>query len=113
MNTNPLSPRRLHLIITLLLLTTVVSSHISNHSPEPHLAIHRRYHILHRSCTSFPKISSTNSKIKTPPPVFCFQYPKKPYMDSPARSHGGAYEIDPRYGVEKRLVPSGPNPLHN
>ncbi|CAI9756165.1 unnamed protein product [Fraxinus pennsylvanica] len=23
------------------------------------------------------------------------------------------HEIDPRYGVEKRLVPSGPNPLHN
>ncbi|CAA2998231.1 SNAP25 homologous SNAP30 [Olea europaea subsp. europaea] len=23
------------------------------------------------------------------------------------------YEIDPRYGVEKRLVPSGPNLLHN
>nr|KJB80296.1 hypothetical protein B456_013G091800 [Gossypium raimondii] len=22
-------------------------------------------------------------------------------------------EIDPRYGVEKRLVPSWPNPLHN
>ncbi|CAG7899341.1 unnamed protein product [Brassica rapa] len=22
-------------------------------------------------------------------------------------------EIDPRYGVDKRLVPSGPNPLHN
>ncbi|XP_022148995.1 CLAVATA3/ESR (CLE)-related protein 9-like [Momordica charantia] len=22
-------------------------------------------------------------------------------------------EIDPQYGVEKRLVPSGPNPLHN
>ncbi|WOK99660.1 hypothetical protein Cni_G08372 [Canna indica] len=22
-------------------------------------------------------------------------------------------EIDPRYGVEKRLVPTGPNPLHN
>ncbi|XP_073129015.1 CLAVATA3/ESR (CLE)-related protein 10-like [Henckelia pumila] len=25
----------------------------------------------------------------------------------------GDDEIDPRYGVEKRLVPSGPNPLHN
>ncbi|KAG7032247.1 CLAVATA3/ESR (CLE)-related protein 10, partial [Cucurbita argyrosperma subsp. argyrosperma] len=25
-------------------------------------------------------------------------------------THNG---IDPRYGVEKRLVPSGPNPLHN
>ncbi|XP_068641122.1 inactive protein FON2 SPARE1-like [Aristolochia californica] len=23
------------------------------------------------------------------------------------------HEIDPRYGVEKRLVPSGPNPLHH
>ncbi|CAL9081890.1 unnamed protein product [Musa textilis] len=22
-------------------------------------------------------------------------------------------EIDPRYGVQKRLVPTGPNPLHN
>ncbi|KAG2318784.1 hypothetical protein Bca52824_011997 [Brassica carinata] len=22
-------------------------------------------------------------------------------------------QIDPRYGVDKRLVPSGPNPLHN
>ncbi|RRT58996.1 hypothetical protein BHE74_00027160 [Ensete ventricosum] len=22
-------------------------------------------------------------------------------------------EVDPRYGVEKRLVPTGPNPLHN
>ncbi|CAN0896465.1 CLAVATA3/ESR (CLE)-related protein 9 [Linum grandiflorum] len=26
---------------------------------------------------------------------------------------GDEIEIDPRYGVEKRLVPSGPNPLHN
>ncbi|CAA7410366.1 unnamed protein product [Spirodela intermedia] len=23
------------------------------------------------------------------------------------------HEIDPRYGVEKRLVPTGPNPLHH
>ncbi|GMI75383.1 CLAVATA3/ESR-RELATED 13 [Hibiscus trionum] len=25
----------------------------------------------------------------------------------------GDNEIDPRYGVEKRLVPTGPNPLHH
>ncbi|CAA0833058.1 CLAVATA3/ESR (CLE)-related protein 13 [Striga hermonthica] len=38
----------------------------------------------------------------------------------PSRRHlhrrpppAGGCEIDPRYGVEKRLVPSGPNPLHN
>ncbi|KDO70113.1 hypothetical protein CISIN_1g039551mg [Citrus sinensis] len=30
----------------------------------------------------------------------------------PAADHGSA-EIDPRYGVEKRLVPTGPNPLHH
>jgi len=23
------------------------------------------------------------------------------------------YEIDPRFGVQKRIVPTGPNPLHN
>lgn len=23
------------------------------------------------------------------------------------------HEVDPRYGVEKRLVPTGPNPLHH
>ncbi|ESQ28382.1 hypothetical protein EUTSA_v10019343mg [Eutrema salsugineum] len=28
------------------------------------------------------------------------------------KKHGGD-EIDPRYGVEKRRVPSGPNPLHH
>ncbi|KAK1321151.1 CLAVATA3/ESR (CLE)-related protein 13 [Acorus calamus] len=26
---------------------------------------------------------------------------------------GGGGDIDPRYGVEKRLVPTGPNPLHH
>ncbi|GMJ04639.1 hypothetical protein HRI_004133100 [Hibiscus trionum] len=31
----------------------------------------------------------------------------------PSLAPPGSNEIDPRYGVEKRLVPSGPNPLHN
>ncbi|KAI5063748.1 hypothetical protein GOP47_0022295 [Adiantum capillus-veneris] len=28
-------------------------------------------------------------------------------------ANNGTSGIDPRYGVEKRLVPTGPNPLHN
>lgn len=39
-----------------------------------------------------------------------------PFPLSPPRLHHPpppSDEIDPRYGVEKRLVPSGPNPLHN
>ena len=31
----------------------------------------------------------------------------------PVQSEPSSYEIDPRYGVEKRLVPTGPNPLHH
>ncbi|KAG6574051.1 CLAVATA3/ESR (CLE)-related protein 10, partial [Cucurbita argyrosperma subsp. sororia] len=33
-----------------------------------------------------------------------------PPLPLPLLTHN---QIDPRYGVEKRLVPSGPNPLHN
>ncbi|KAF6993178.1 hypothetical protein CFC21_010104 [Triticum aestivum] len=31
----------------------------------------------------------------------------------PSAAPGDGQEIDPRYGVEKRLVPTGPNPLHH
>jgi hypothetical protein len=31
----------------------------------------------------------------------------------PPPGRGGEEEIDARYGVAKRLVPTGPNPLHN
>ncbi|CAO2045663.1 unnamed protein product [Urochloa humidicola] len=31
----------------------------------------------------------------------------------PPSSVGKGEEIDPRYGVQKRLVPTGPNPLHH
>ncbi|KAI3433257.1 uncharacterized protein J3R85_007159 [Psidium guajava] len=31
----------------------------------------------------------------------------------PLEPPDGGREIDPRYGVEKRLVPTGPNPLHH
>ncbi|CAL4893666.1 unnamed protein product [Urochloa decumbens] len=31
----------------------------------------------------------------------------------PAAVGNGEEEIDPRYGVQKRMVPTGPNPLHH
>ncbi|AQK87535.1 CLAVATA3/ESR (CLE)-related protein 9 precursor [Zea mays] len=34
-------------------------------------------------------------------------------MPPPGRDGGGEEEIDVRFGVSKRLVPTGPNPLHN
>ncbi|KAK9109695.1 hypothetical protein Sjap_017755 [Stephania japonica] len=42
-----------------------------------------------------------NYYLRHPPPLSL--PPSSPPLD----------EIDPRYGVEKRLVPTGPNPLHN
>ncbi|XVE91368.1 hypothetical protein REPUB_Repub01dG0003700 [Reevesia pubescens] len=33
--------------------------------------------------------------------------------DMKKQSEPADNEIDPRYGVEKRLVPTGPNPLHH
>ncbi|KAI4373839.1 hypothetical protein MLD38_011911 [Melastoma candidum] len=44
---------------------------------------------------------------------------QRPFPPPPAaaarwnKGDGDDHEVDPRYGVEKRLVPSGPNPLHN
>ncbi|KAK9675992.1 hypothetical protein RND81_11G046400 [Saponaria officinalis] len=43
------------------------------------------------------------------PPSICLHLRHLPPPSPPPPSTG----IDPRYGVEKRLVPSGPNPLHN
>ncbi|KAK2635879.1 hypothetical protein Ddye_030671 [Dipteronia dyeriana] len=43
------------------------------------------------------------------------QHDKKSSPDDPKKVLQPAPEtqIDPRYGVEKRLVPTGPNPLHH
>ncbi|CAK7326506.1 unnamed protein product [Dovyalis caffra] len=38
---------------------------------------------------------------------------EKPLPDEEEHKKPAQSEIDPRYGVEKRLVPTGPNPLHH
>ncbi|MCO5596593.1 hypothetical protein L7F22_050658 [Adiantum nelumboides] len=53
--------------------------------------------ISHRSTQSAPSPSSQDTHC----------------LGSPAPEDAEGSEIDPRYGVEKRLVPTGPNPLHN
>ncbi|KAI3454831.1 hypothetical protein Pfo_011494 [Paulownia fortunei] len=63
-----------------------------------------------------PQVSNSLSFSPSPPRLFLqarrlHQPPPQPPTPPPP-SEGGD-EIDPRYGIEKRLVPSGPNPLHN
>ncbi|KAJ6689934.1 hypothetical protein OIU85_006244 [Salix viminalis] len=101
-STTTLSTRGL-LILTLLLLFFVIST--SSASLETSSRNHHQSH----SCGSFPHKSSSRS--------WCIRFQR---MNE--RRHLGIrfpppppppIEIDPIYGVEKRLVPSGPNPLHN
>ncbi|XP_002512111.2 CLAVATA3/ESR (CLE)-related protein 9 [Ricinus communis] len=60
------------------------------------------------SCASFPHKTSRS---------LCIQFqrmnPQRRFIAPPPPSPPGDDQIDPRYGVDKRLVPSGPNPLHN
>ncbi|KAH1097760.1 hypothetical protein J1N35_014681 [Gossypium stocksii] len=64
----------------------------------------------HPPCDSFSRSEQRS---------LCFQLQRihnfHPFLPSlaPPPPPSEANEIDPRYGVEKRLVPSGPNPLHN
>ncbi|KAJ0255751.1 CLAVATA3/ESR [Hirschfeldia incana] len=77
----------------------------------------------------FVRLSSMSSINPYPSPVISSLRPGRrafvvskfdftPFMDLRQKDHQdasqlGGSDIDPRYGVEKRLVPSGPNPLHH
>ncbi|KAK7840913.1 14-3-3-like protein a [Quercus suber] len=69
---------------------------------------HHRHHLYPRihSCGS---LSSERSRSLCTKLQRNHQYQTLPPPPPPSELD----EIDPRYGVEKRLVPSGPNPLHN
>ncbi|MCL7050210.1 hypothetical protein MKW94_001855 [Papaver nudicaule] len=42
-----------------------------------------------------------------------YYYNPEPPPPGGTNDNNNGHEIDPRYGVEKRLVPTGPNPLHH
>nr|GLL47641.1 CLAVATA3/ESR (CLE)-related protein 9-like [Ipomoea trifida] len=66
-------------------------------------------HNLHGSHNNFQTTTGA-------PGAICYQLKRlrlcSPVLKTPP-SGSSPEEIDPRYGIEKRLVPSGPNPLHN
>ncbi|KAK7307066.1 hypothetical protein VNO77_39799 [Canavalia gladiata] len=64
---------------------------------------HNHNHQIHH-CDSFTKIN---------PRSLCNQLQRSHQRLGKIIPPSHKNEIDPRYGAEKRLVPSGPNPLHN
>ncbi|GAV91796.1 hypothetical protein CFOL_v3_35182 [Cephalotus follicularis] len=80
-----------------------------NHQKQPY---HHHYHYILHICGSLSHESSRTlcsdlQRIHRYRPLTPLLQPPPTLPSSPD------HDIDPRYGVEKRLVPSGPNPLHN
>ncbi|KAI9111696.1 hypothetical protein K1719_017386 [Acacia pycnantha] len=97
---------RLLLLLLLYLLFFVCSVNCRN-LPSTTTATLHRHHLHHRrDCESFSNET---------PRSLCFQLQRIPKTNTlhPLPAAPRNNEIDPRYGVEKRLVPTGPNPLHN
>ncbi|XP_044490787.1 CLAVATA3/ESR (CLE)-related protein 10-like [Mangifera indica] len=98
--------RHRFLILILLLLLLLVFSTSATRLPKPSST--RNYHPGY-SCDSF-----SNKKSR----LLCIQlqrihrHSRRPPPPPPPPLSPDA-ELDPVFGVDKRLVPSGPNPLHN
>ncbi|KAF8082100.1 hypothetical protein N665_0848s0018 [Sinapis alba] len=96
------------LIVFFLLSTATASRNWTNRTHGANQRFqHAYYSYPHRSCQSFSRPYARSMCIElerihrsSRQPLF---YPPPPPPT----------EIDQRYGVDKRLVPSGPNPLHN
>ncbi|AES89983.1 Clavata3/ESR (CLE) gene family member [Medicago truncatula] len=63
------------------------------------------------SPSSSRNLHHCNSFSNRKPRSLCYNLQRIHHQNMHQVPHG--VEIDPRYGVDKRLVPSGPNPLHN
>ncbi|GMY25884.1 CLAVATA3/ESR (CLE)-related protein 9 [Fagus crenata] len=111
MKSSPSSICRLLVLIIVFLLLFVTSSAsgtLSNptlHEISSRNSHNHHHHHLDHSCGS---LSSEKSR------SLCIKLQRiHQHQTLPPPSPSQLDEIDPRYGVEKRLVPSGPNPLHN
>ncbi|KAK4748599.1 hypothetical protein SAY87_015185 [Trapa incisa] len=66
------------------------------------------------SCRSISSSSRTGMSHKPPTSVFYSRFSQQFTMDIPAaRTRDDETETNQVYGVSKRMVPGGPNPLHN
>ncbi|KAK6251902.1 hypothetical protein QUC31_013622 [Theobroma cacao] len=110
--------RLLIFIFLLLLLLKPCTPTLPRTSPRNRLnhQVHRHKAAnYYRSCDSFSRTQQRSlcfqlQRIHKIQPNFLPSSFPQPIPPPPPSELN---EIDPRYGVEKRLVPSGPNPLHN
>ncbi|AEE34910.1 CLAVATA3/ESR (CLE)-related protein 10 [Arabidopsis thaliana] len=101
--------RPINILIVFFLLTTARAA-TRNWTNRTHRTVpkvqHAYYAYPHRSCESFSRPYARSMCIEL---ERIHRSSRQPLFSPPPPPT----EIDQRYGVEKRLVPSGPNPLHN
>ncbi|XVE91587.1 hypothetical protein REPUB_Repub01dG0022700 [Reevesia pubescens] len=100
------------LVLFLFLFLQPSTQTLPRTSPRnhPNHQVHRQQNSKFSNCDSFSRAEQRSlcdqlHRIHNFQPLLPSSLPPPP----PSKLN----EIDPRYGVEKRLVPSGPNPLHN
>ncbi|CAL9125630.1 unnamed protein product, partial [Musa textilis] len=91
------------LFLVVVFLSPASASHLSQDDDTFSAYVCRR-HCHHRAASS--------SSLLRGLPSWCLR-PRPGQLQPPPQPPPGEEEVDPRYGVEKRLVPTGPNPLHN
>nr|CAD1832364.1 unnamed protein product [Ananas comosus var. bracteatus] len=98
-------------ISILIMITSKIVYSTPSLREDPLARFSDHYRLLHRRHLRNHNRHHESSSFITPsclvPPFRC----KQSHGSLPRPPPTG--EIDPRYGVEKRLVPTGPNPLHN
>ncbi|XP_013590876.1 CLAVATA3/ESR (CLE)-related protein 10 [Brassica napus] len=96
------------LVVFFLLSTATAARNESNRTHGANRRFqHAYYSYPHRSCQSFSRPYARSMCIEL---ERIHRSSRQPLFSPPSPSPP---EIDQRYGVDKRLVPSGPNPLHN
>ncbi|KAK3222897.1 hypothetical protein Dsin_009922 [Dipteronia sinensis] len=109
---SPPPPPLRFFIFTTFLLFFLFSFLASASNPPNSPTIHVDHHYTRnnfRSCSSLSQKKSRSLCIQLQRIHQLRQHQHSPPPPPPSSLD----EIDTRYGVEKRLVPSGPNPLHN
>ena len=90
----------LHIVLWLSIIFLIIL-HAKSKSPSTLTTTAPRHRLLNNSKTIASNFDFT--------PFLTHNHHHHQYK---SQELGGSY-IDPRYGVEKRLVPTGPNPLHH
>ncbi|XP_030544019.1 CLAVATA3/ESR (CLE)-related protein 12 [Rhodamnia argentea] len=118
-----MTPKLPHALLTMLWLSILLLLLLEFCKSRSHLGnTQHAVGIGAKPGSSLPSASHHHGSINRK--VLASRFDFSPFRKRRGKSSGGrspqlpeppdnGREIDPRYGVEKRLVPTGPNPLHH